>query len=359
MALKIEVVPHELEFLFEAGTSRGVLRSKKVWFLKVYDTNNPEVIGWGEAGPLSGLSVDDVPDFDEKLAKTIEGLNGKSIPASVDDIPKMLIYISEKLPSVRFGMETALLDLMNGGEKKIFENRFYQSGDNIQINGLVWMGDKELMMNRLEEKMEQGFKCIKVKIGAIDFEEEMKLLEKARSKFTARELELRVDANGAFEPKEAKYVLERLKELEVHSIEQPIKAGQVLEMRDLCAFTPVPIALDEELIGYTTFAEKYWLLKVIQPQFIILKPSLIGGFAATQQWIEVAAEFGIGWWITSALESNIGLNAISQFASSLHVSLPQGLGTGSLYKNNIVSPLTVQRDQLHYDRSKKWGQVIK
>lgn len=359
MALKIEVVPHELEFLFEAGTSRGVLHSKKVWYLKVYDTGNPEVVGWGEAGPLSGLSVDDVPDFENKLEQVVSEFREKTSPISEEDVSKMILNIPEKLPSIRFGLETALLDVIHGGKKKIFTNEFYQSGKAIRINGLVWMGDKDLMMRRLEEKIKQGFKCIKVKIGAIDFEEEMKLLENARAKFSAQELELRVDANGAFEPKDARTILQRLKELDVHSIEQPIKAGQVLEMRELCASTPVPIALDEELIGYTTYAEKYWLLKVTQPQFIILKPSLIGGFAASKQWIEVANEFGVGWWITSALESNIGLNAISQFASLQNVSLPQGLGTGSLYKNNIDSPLTVVGGQLLYDNSKSWAQVIK
>lgn len=359
MALKIEVVPHELEFLFEAGTSRGVLRNKKVWYLKVHDSTSPSVIGWGEAGPLSGLSVDDVPDFEDRMMKVVESFQNLQLPNNVAEVEKMLLQIPEKLPSVRFGVETALLDLLNGGTKRIFKNDFYDDGKPIRINGLVWMGDSDLMMSRLEEKMEQGFKCIKVKIGAIDFEEEMKLLERARSKFTAKELELRVDANGAFEPKQAEEVLARLKELQVHSIEQPIKAGEVLHMRKLCAETPVPIALDEELIGYTTYADKYWLIKVIQPQYIILKPSLLGGFAATKEWIEIAEEFKVGWWITSALESNIGLNAISQFTSSTGSMLPQGLGTGGLYKNNIDSPLTVIGDELVYNRSKEWGQVIK
>ncbi|MCB0497619.1 MAG: o-succinylbenzoate synthase [Cyclobacteriaceae bacterium] len=359
MALKVEVVPHELDFLFEAGTSRGVLKNRKVWYVKVLDEDKPEVIGWGEAGPLSGLSIDDVPDFELRLQKAIDNLQGKPFLYGYSNVAKLVAEIPEKLPSVRFGMETALLDLLHGGQKKIFENDFFANGQPIQINGLVWMGDKDLMMSRLEEKIEQGFRCIKVKIGAIDFESEMKLLQAARSRFSAKELELRVDANGAFEPNEAINVLERLKELEVHSIEQPIKAGEVLKMRSLCATTPVPIALDEELIGYTTYAEKYWLIKVIQPQYIILKPSLVGGFAASKEWIEVADEFGVGWWITSALESNIGLNAISQFASSLNVTLPQGLGTGGLYQNNIASPLTISGDKLFYDNSQKWGQVIK
>ena len=359
MALKIEVVPHELEFLFEAGTSRGVLRNKKVWYLKVTDDNNSGVIGWGEAGPLSELSIDDVPDFESRLKAVVHSFQGKPIPIGINEVNQLLQEIPEKLPSVRFGMETALLDLVHGGTKRIFKNKFYDKSQPIQINGLVWMGDSDLMMRRLEEKIEQGFKCIKVKIGAIDFEEEMKLLERARSKFSSNELELRVDANGAFDPKKARDVLARLKVLEVHSIEQPIKAGEVLDMRDLCAETPVPIALDEELIGNTTYTEKYWLLKVIQPQYIILKPSLIGGFNATKEWIEIAEEFGVDWWVTSALESNIGLNAISQFASSLEVKLPQGLGTGGLYANNIESPLTVVGDKLIYDTAKNWGQVIK
>lgn len=360
MALKVEVIPHDLEFLFEAGTSRGVLRHKKIWILKLFDANKPGVFGLGEAGPLSGLSLDDLPDFEDRLKVAIDNaVKDESVPESLEEVRRLVKKIDEKFPSVRFGLETALLDLYNGGKRKIFENDFYDNQKPLQINGLIWMGNHQLMMERLNEKIEQGFRCIKVKIGAIDFEKEMELLEKARKRFSSSELELRVDANGAFGSEDIEDVLNRLNDLSIHSIEQPIKAGQVMQMRELCKKTPVPIALDEELIEYTTYARKYWILNLIRPQYIILKPSLLGGFGSTLEWIEIAEELGVNWWITSALESNIGLNAICQLASSLNVTMPQGLGTGKLYSNNFESPLTIVKDEILYDSSKPWAQVIK
>ena len=359
MTLKIAVIPHELEFLFEAGTSRGVLKQKNVWYLKAFDTNFPQKYGIGEAGPLVGLSIDDLPDFEEQLISEIKKIEGNPLPQNIKEVVALVRVISDTLPSVRFGIESSLLDLLHGGKRKFFENPFFENGVPIQINGLVWMGNHQLMMERLNEKIEKGFRCIKVKIGAIDIEKEISLLEIARKHYDASQLELRVDANGAFTFEEAKIVLHRLKELDVHSIEQPIKAGMELQMHDLCAITPVPIALDEELIGYTSYKEKIRLLERIKPQYIILKPSLLGGFASTTEWIEIAKELGIGWWVTSALESNVGLNAICQFTSSLHVTLPQGLGTGNLYKNNIASPLTVVKDEILYDSTRSWGQIMK
>lgn len=357
MALKFKVKYHKLDFLFEAGTSRGILNHKKTWFIIAYNSNLDGVYGIGEAGPLTGLSVDDIPDFEERLNDELAKIENSELPSSTEGIFDMAKLISSKMPSVRFGVETALLDLLFGSKKRHFVNKFYDSGAPIQINGLVWMGNSELMLERLEEKIKQGFRCIKVKIGAIEFENEIKLLANARSTYTSSELELRVDANGSFSFDEVKQVLKKLNELDVHSIEQPIKAGQRSEMAQLCSNSPVPIALDEELIGIDLYQDKFELLDQIRPQYIILKPSLLGGFSSTLEWIKIAKSLSIGWWVTSALESNIGLNAICQFTSSLHVSLPQGLGTGSLYKNNIDSPLEVIGDQIKYNSEKSWGNV--
>jgi o-succinylbenzoate synthase len=242
-------------------------------------------------------------------------------------------------PSIKFGVETALLDLENGGTGNYFNNAFTSGQKQIPINGLVWMGDPQFMQDQIEEKIEAGFSTIKMKIGAIDFDSEIKLLEGIRSNYSPEEITLRVDANGAFIPKEALNKLERLSELAIHSIEQPIKAGQWNEMAALCSSTPLPIALDEELIGINKASEK---LETIQPQYIILKPSLHGGLSGAREWIEIAESNSIPWWITSALESNIGLKAICQFTAEFENDLPQGLGTGSLYTDNIESDLLVR-----------------
>jgi len=358
MAIKFQIDSRNLKFLFKAGTSRGVLSNKKAWYIRVSDPLNPTIYGIGETGPLKGLSIDDVPDFEVRLLAELDKLNGLELPISSKDVYEIANQVSPEMPSVRFGVETALLDLVHGGKYQLFENMFYQEMKPIRINGLVWMGDNELMIERLYEKIDQGFSCIKIKIGAIDFENEMKLIELARKKFPSSKLELRVDANGAFNYKKAIEVLKRLKELEVHSIEQPIKAGQIQLMRQLCESTPVPIALDEELIGIYSYQQKKDLIHTIKPQYIILKPSLIGGFQSAKEWIDLAENNKIGWWITSALESNIGLNAICQFASSLNVNIPQGLGTGGLYQNNIESPLEVIKDEIVYNRNKKWETVM-
>jgi len=355
MALKFEIEYRNLSFLFKAGTSRGVLDNKNTWIIKAYDSINPAVFGYGEAGPLVGLSIDDVPDFQIKLEGELLKIKNCNLPTSESGVFELSKKVCDKMPSVRFGVETALLDLLHGGKRKHFENDFYSLGEPIQINGLVWMGSSDLMLERLVEKMEQGFRCIKIKIGAVAFDKEMELLEKARNRFPATQLELRVDANGAFSYDRAKEVLKKLRELEVHSIEQPIKAGQLDLIAKLCTETPVDIALDEELIGITSYDKKKALLAKVMPQYVILKPSLLGGFASTLEWIKIANSLEIGWWITSALESNIGLNAICQFASSLQVTLPQGLGTGSLYKNNIESPLKIEGDSIMYDKTLKWG----
>ncbi len=358
MAIKFDFIFKKLEFKFKAGTSRGVLMHKNTWFIRAFKEEHPGIIGYGECGPLAGLSIDDIPNFEKELEKELSLISLKHCPNSIDDIFECATTIASHLPSVRFGVEAALLDLHFGGTRKYFENNFYNKGASLLINGLVWMGDRQLMQQRFKEKIEAGFTCIKVKIGAIDFEDEMSLLENARKQFSMAELELRVDANGGFSFETAPAVLNRLAKLNVHSIEQPIKAGQPQYMAKLCANAKIPIALDEELIGVLNYNDKEVLLETIKPQYIILKPLLLGGFASCLEWIKIAESKNIGWWITSALESNVGLNAICQFASWLHVKVPQGLGTGGLYANNIDSPLRIKKDQILYDSTAKWGKVL-
>ncbi|HAR20789.1 MAG TPA: o-succinylbenzoate synthase, partial [Cytophagales bacterium] len=260
-------------------------------------------------------------------------------------------------PALRFAFETALLDLKNGGERKIFKNDFSLQGAKIPINGLIWMGSKTFMLKQMEEKLMEGFSCLKLKIGALDFQTEKELLASIRSSFSAKEISIRLDANGAFSVSEALEKLNQLSDFEIHSVEQPIKPGQWQEMAKLCALSPIPVALDEELIGVYG-SRKSKLLDAIKPHYIILKPSLLGGFAMCDEWISLAEKQGIDWWITSALESNIGLNAICQYTfekTSHKREMPQGLGTGSLYHNNIKSPLCVQKGHIHYSAKGIWG----
>ena len=317
-----------------SGTSRGVLTKKKVWFITVWNTNNPSVKGVGECSIIPNLTPDYKSDeqYESKVEDVVNHIN-----AYVENIKDL-----NKFPSIYFGLEMALLDLKNGGKRLFFDTDFYHGKRALPINGLIWMGDPEFMEEQIQEKLNAGFSCIKMKIGAIDFEEELRLLGMIRKNHSADKITLRVDANGAFSPSNA---LEKLKELakyDIHSIEQPIKQGQWNKMRSLCASTPLPIALDEELIGHYSYEDKRKMLESTQPQYIILKPSLIGGFKGTSDWIELAESMNIPWWITSALESNIGLDAIAQFTSTYPIELPQGLGTGSLYTNNIQSSLTVE-----------------
>ncbi|ADR20701.1 o-succinylbenzoate synthase [Marivirga tractuosa] len=347
---------HTLQFKFEAGTSRGTLKEKDSWYLKLFSEN--KLIGIGEAGPLKGLSIEPLDQMETELEKVCEQLIGMQIPKSMDEVFEMAQDVStEGFPSIRFAVETALLDALHGGKKLIFDTPFYQGKERIPINGLIWMGSEDFMKKQIREKLEAGFDCIKMKIGAIDFETELKLLKSIRAKYSKNEITLRVDANGAFLPDEAISKLTQLAEMDLHSIEQPIKAGQVKEMAKLCAATPLPIALDEELIGVNAYEDKIKLLKQTQPQYIILKPSLIGGIQSTLEWIKVAESLKIGWWMTSMLESNIGLNAICQLASYLKVKMPQGLGTGQLYHNNIASPISIANGETFYDVVKKWEEL--
>lgn len=333
---------HRLKFRFLAGTSRGTMTERDTYFIYLSKKENPEISGTGEISPLSGLSMDFLPHLENIIADTCKRIENRTIN-SVDDI---FDFIPASLPAVRFGFETAFLDVENGGKRIIYKNDFSLNQKPIPINGLIWMGDFEFMQSQLEEKLEQGFSCIKLKIGAIDFEKECKLLELIRKRFDENQITIRVDANGAFSAQEALNKLEILSNYNIHSIEQPIAANQWYEMKRLCQQTPLPIALDEELIPLVNLEDKKRMLDYINPQFLIFKPTLLGGLQKTAEWIELCKERNIDWWITSALESNIGLNAISQFVANYNPTLPQGLGTGKLYHNNIESRLEIENGEI-------------
>ncbi|HZW76907.1 MAG TPA: o-succinylbenzoate synthase [Flavobacteriaceae bacterium] len=333
---------HVLQFKIPGGTSRGVLREKESFFLILKDN---EKFGIGECGLLRGLSVDDRPDYEEKLSWICNNIKiGEDA----------LLKETDEFPSIRMGLETAFRSLSSPNPFLLYPSSFTSENQGIPINGLVWMGDKQFMANQIAKKLEDGFTTVKMKVGAIDFETEYELLKSIRREYSSKEVTLRVDANGAFSVIEASEKLKRLSDLDIHSIEQPIKAGQWQEMAQLCENTPIPIALDEELIGVVSKERKNELLDTIQPQYIILKPSLIGGFHHCDFWIEEIEKRNSGWWITSALESNVGLNAIAQYTYSKNVLMPQGLGTGSLYTNNMDSPLEVFQGSLYYNKNKKW-----
>ena len=332
-----------LNFKRPSGTSRGILKTKETWFIIL---NNNEKQGIGECGILRTLSVDDRPDYEEKLKWACQNIHLGTV---------VLLKELYEFPSIQFGLEQAFLSLQSHTMFDLFPSEFTKGNQAIPINGLVWMGDKEFMKTQIKEKLATGFSCIKMKIGAIDFKTEMELLTSIRKEFSSNEIELRVDANGGFDPNNALEKLKRLSELEIHSIEQPIKQGQFEEMASLCEKTPLPIALDEELIGVFSVTKKQEMLQTIQPQYIILKPSLVGGFKGGKEWIEKAESHNVGWWVTSALESNVGLNAIAQWTFTLNSNMPQGLGTGGLYTNNIESPLEIEKGSLKYNTYKKWN----
>jgi o-succinylbenzoate synthase len=315
------------------------------------DTNT-QLTGIGECSTIPGLSIDYQPNYEQKLVALCERINDCSTPVEIENKINEIAH----LPSVAFGLETAWRDLQQGGQQHLYGSDFLHSGLGIPINGLIWMGDARSMQLQIKEKLGAGFSCLKMKIGAIDFEEEFMLLKAIRKNYNHNDLTLRVDANGAFTFEEAKERLKRLAELDIHSIEQPIRAGNKEEMCALCAESPVPIALDEELIGVNP-TEQGDLLKQIQPQYIILKPSLVGGIKASEQWIEHAKANRIKYWITSALESNLGLNAIAQWTATLEADCPQGLGTGQLYTNNLTSPLEIRSGTLYYNKAVPWGKI--
>ena len=354
--MKVEIIPKTLHFKQPAGTSRGVYLTRKVWYILLTDSENPQHIGVGECAPLPALSCDDVPEYEEVLQETCRRLE-ENMKANLENAFASLEHL-EAYPSIRFGVETALAHYQ-ARSLQFWHTPFSKGKEGIPINGLIWMGNFDEMYHRIEEKMQAGFRCIKLTIGAIDFEKELELLAHIRQHFSPEQIELRVDANGAFSPTDALEKLKRLSEYQLHSIEQPIRAGQWKEMAKLCEQTPFPIALDEELIGVNERATKEALLETIRPQYIILKPSLHGGISGSEEWIELAAERGIGSWVTSALESNIGLNAIAQWTATLMPTLPQGLGTGLLFTNNIDYPLHIEGDCLWYDPNMPEPDILK
>lgn len=333
---------YNLIFKRPSGTSRGVLTEKETWFI-VLEENGRK--GIGECGILRGLSADDRLDYEEKLQWTCDNIH-----LGEEKLWQELI----EFPSIQFGVEMAFLSLKSENPFVLFPSKFTSGKKSIPINGLVWMGDEVFMKQQIEEKIAQGFNCIKLKIGAIDFDKELQLLRFIRDNFDENKIEIRVDANGAFSENEALNKINQLSGYKLHSIEQPIQKNHTDTMSVLCKSTNLPIALDEELIGVFSYNEKEALLKKVRPQYIILKPSFIGGIKGTNEWITLAEKYNIGWWITSALESNIGLNAIAQFTFMLNTTMPQGLGTGSLYTNNFDCPLLVENGQLWYKPELDW-----
>ena len=331
-----------LDFKLPSGTSRGVLTEKESHFIIFREGNH---LGIGECGLLKGLSMDQHENYEQTLDYVCENIALGLQP---------LLHQLPDFPSIQFGLEQAFLSLESRHPFKLFPSAFTEENKSIPINGLIWMGEEDYLYEQLHNKVRQGFSCIKVKVGALDFDTEIRFLEALREKYPVSDVELRLDANGAFEIGNALEKLKLLSRFQVHSIEQPIKAGNAEAMADLCSRSPVPIALDEELIGIQNVTEKRRLLRTIQPAYIILKPSLVGGYSASEEWIDLANEQNIGWWITSALESNIGLNAIAQWTFTLGTSMYQGLGTGGLYTNNFESPLEIRNGGLYYNSTRQW-----
>lgn len=338
--MRIEIEERTLHFKQPAGTSRGVYTERRIWLVTVTDGF---AVGIGECAPLPKLSCDDIPNYAEVLRHFCDEVE------RTGEIPYEAL---RDYPSMLFGLETALYEVRRKkeeGRDVLFDTPFSRGEVGIPINGLVWMGTFDEMRERIEQKLEQGFRCVKLKIGAIDFDAELELIKQIRGRFSHHEVELRVDANGAFRFDEALYKLELLSQYALHSIEQPIKAGQWANMAELCRESPLPIALDEELIGVNDPEQKRQMLNIIKPRYIILKPSLHGGMMGVREWVDTARDMGIGSWITSALESNIGLNAIAQLCSYIYgdaIKMPQGLGTGQLFTDNIPMPLEIRGDQL-------------
>lgn len=341
--LKAHYISRPLHFIRPAGTSRGLLYDKPCWYIILRDEDG--LRGVGEVSFIPGLSIEDPGEMEIKLDHICKLISrGEMNPAQ---------YLPS-LPGVQFAMETALRDLEGGGLRILYPSEFSRGLSGIPTNGLIWMGDQNFMMRQIEEKVKAGFGVLKMKVGALDFEEEKGVLERIRSDYGSKELEIRLDANGAWSPREARSKMEKLSAYGIHSIEQPIAAGQIEEMAALCKDSSVPVALDEELIGIVDREAREELMESIKPDYIILKPGLLGGFSVAAEWIGLADKNKAGWWATSALESNIGLSAIAQWTASLGVSLPQGLGTGSLYKNNLSSPLEMEGDSLWYRPEKDW-----
>ena len=369
---KIEISERTLHFKQPAGTSRGVYTTRHSYYLTLTSDEMPGVEGVGECATLPDLSCDAKPEYEMTLRQVCQ---------MVEQMGRIPYDMIRAYPSITFGLETAFASFFDAAKKfleivptegassssemlkqkggsvpvgmenltDLFDSPFGRGEEGITINGLVWMGTYEEMLARLEEKLQAGFHCVKLKIGAIDFFKELDLIKRIRDVYTQEQVELRVDANGGFLPENAMSQLEALAKYDIHSIEQPIKQHQWPKMAQLCRETPLPIALDEELIGVNVRSMKEALLDTIRPQYIILKPSLHGGIYGCNEWIQLANQRGIGSWITSALESNIGLHAIAHYAAKVYgpnVEMPQGLGTGQLFTDNIPMPLEIRGDKL-------------
>lgn len=345
--LSAEFIKHTLAFKTPAKTSRDTLTEKDTYFLILKEDNSSETVGLGECSYIKGLSIDNAADYESQLTLLCQRIN-ESGTADVD-------FDFDAYPSIEFGLEMAIMDLERGGNRMYFDdNEFYNSERDIAINGLVWMGSSANMTEQVDKLLTKNYRVIKMKVGAIDLKEEIAVLKYIRSKHNSTEIEIRLDANGAFAPSEALGILKKLAEYDIHSIEQPIAKGQWKEMADLVKASPIDIALDEELIGIQDPKQKEEMLKTIRPEFIIIKPSLLGGFGLSEEWMDIADELHIPYWVTSALECNVGLNAIAQWVSDLDLTRPQGLGTGSLYSNNVKSPLVVDEGFLKYDQDRDW-----
>ena len=335
--MRLAFAPYNLIFKEPGGTSRGVMTTKSTYFIKIWDEANPQKFGIGEAAIFRGLSAEDNNSYELKLIKTLSNV--------ALGIPTDLSHYS----SIKFGLEQAIYDYSNGARGIYFPSEFVNGNKSITINGLIWMGEYDEMIRRIDEKIKSGFHCLKLKIGAIDFLKEIEMIKYIRSYYSASTLEIRVDANGGFNMDNIINALNILAKYDIHSIEQPIKQGQWELMKFLCQISPLPIALDEELIGISSIDKKKALLETIRPEYIILKPALCGGFSGAEEWIKLANERDIKWWVTSALESNIGLNAIAQWVATLKTDMPQGLGTGGVFKNNFHTPIFLDNEKLKYD----------
>jgi O-succinylbenzoate synthase len=353
-----QIIPRSFDFCFDARTSRGPMKQKISWFILLSHSAFPERVGIGECGPLPGLSPENPESFPKDLHVfsdfVLSKLSDKAVAWERLSSIWMQDWAGPWLPSAVFGWETAWLDWLNGGKRLICDSFFWSGQWAVPINGLVWMNSFETMLAEARKKIQSGFDTIKIKVGSLEWEEELRLIRTLRSEFPPDKITLRLDANGAWTPEEALLKLQELATFSIHSVEQPIPPGNPLAMARLCSQSPVPIALDEELIGQMYDHLKFSLLEQIQPQYIVLKPTLLGGLGQTHQWIKMAEESGIQWWITSMLESNIGLNAVSQLAALYHPILPQGLGTGALYSNNFESPLELTGAEIRSMPMRSW-----
>jgi len=341
--VQAEYIRHPLKLYRPAGTSRGVIHQKECWYVKLVDETGMK--GLGEVSFIPGLSVEDPDEIEIQLDHVCKLISrGEMDPAQ--ELPA--------LPGIQFALESAMMDLERGGERLLFPSDFTSGMAGILINGLIWMGDRSFMKKQIRDKLDQGFRVLKMKVGALDEKEELEVLSWIRSEYGTGDLEIRLDANGAWSVQEASVRISRFAAFGIHSIEQPIGPGQIDALQELSLNPDIPVALDEELIGITSPEIRRTIMEKIRPAYIILKPGLLGGFSVAEQWIEVAQDVGTGWWITSALESSIGLSAISQWTYHLDLSMPQGLGTGMLYSNNIPSPLQMEGNRLWYRPEKGW-----